>query len=88
MAGSEPHWAPPIKNGRCIKSLFPIGSSSPTSFTLIIPQLEKLDGNLLVKNQLLVDYSGLSEKQGYYKFLEEHGDIYKGTWIFKIELTP
>ncbi|PKN94784.1 MAG: hypothetical protein CVU44_02965 [Chloroflexi bacterium HGW-Chloroflexi-6] len=87
-AGSEPYWISPIKNGRCVKSVFPIGSSNPTSLTLTIPQLEKSEPYLLVTNQLLMDYPGLSEKQAYYKFLEEHGNVYKGTWTFRIELTP
>ncbi|HET9824067.1 MAG TPA: hypothetical protein VFP87_01970, partial [Chitinophagaceae bacterium] len=41
-ARSEPYWTSPIINGRCLKSLFPIGSSNPTSLTLTIPQLENL----------------------------------------------
>ncbi len=87
-AGSEPYWTPPTKNGRCVKSGFPVGSSHPTSLTLTIPQLEKTEPDLLVTNQLSIDYPGLSEKQAYYKFLEEHGNIYKGAWAFTIELTP
>jgi DNA-binding CsgD family transcriptional regulator len=87
-AGSEPYWTPPTKNGRCVKSGFPIGSSNPTSLTLTIPQLEKSEPDLLVTNQFSIDYPGLSEKQAYYKFLEEHGNVYKGAWTFIIELTP
>jgi len=87
-AGSEPYWIPPTKNGRCIKSGFPIGSSNPTSLTLTIPQLEKSEPELLVTNQFSMDYPGLSEKQAYYKFLEEHGNVYKGPWTFTIELMP
>jgi DNA-binding CsgD family transcriptional regulator len=87
-AGSEPFWTPPIKNGRCIKSGFPIGSSNPTSLTLTIPQLEKSAPDMLVANQFSVDYPGLSEKQAYYKFLEEHGNVHKGAWTFTIKLTP
>jgi DNA-binding CsgD family transcriptional regulator len=87
-AGSEPYWIPPLKNGRCIKSGFPIGSRDPKSLTLTIPQLEKSEPNLLVANQLSINYPGLSEKQAYYKFLEEHGNIYKGAWTFNIELKP
>jgi DNA-binding CsgD family transcriptional regulator len=87
-AGSEPYWTPPVKNGRCVKSGFPVGSSNPTSLTLTIPQLEKSESDLLVANQFSVDYPGLSEKQAYYKFLEEHGNVYKGAWTFTIQLTP
>jgi DNA-binding CsgD family transcriptional regulator len=87
-AGSESYWMPPVKTGRCIKSGFPIGSSNPTSLTLTIPQLEKSAPDLLVANQFSVDYPGLSEKQAYYKFLEEHGNVHKGAWTFTIKLTP
>jgi DNA-binding CsgD family transcriptional regulator len=87
-AGSEPYWIPPIKNGRCIKGLFPIGSSHPTTLTLTVPRLEKLDGDLLTANQLLLDYPGLSERQAYYTYLEEHGDVYPGVWVFKVQLSP
>ncbi len=87
-AGSEPFWIPPTKNGRCIKSGFPIGSSDPTSLTLTIPQLEKTEPDILLTNQLSIDYSGLSEKQAYYKYLEEHGNVYKGPWTFTIALKP
>ncbi|MEI7847884.1 MAG: hypothetical protein WCK35_18935 [Chloroflexota bacterium] len=87
-AGSEPYWKAPTKNGRCVKSGFPIGSSNPTSLTLTIPQLEKSEPDLLVTNQFSINYPGLSEKQAYYKFLEEHGNIYKGAWTFKIQLAP
>jgi DNA-binding CsgD family transcriptional regulator len=85
-AGSEPYWVEPVKNGRCIKSSFPIGSSNPTSLTLTIPALEKSAPDILLTNQLVLDYPGLSEKQAYYKYLEEHGNIYKGPWVFKVEL--
>jgi DNA-binding CsgD family transcriptional regulator len=87
-AGSEPYWTPPIKNGRCVKSGFPIGSSNPTSFTLTVPRLEKSAPDLLVANQFSVDYPGLSEKQAYYKFLEEHGNVYKGAWTFTVKPAP
>jgi DNA-binding CsgD family transcriptional regulator len=85
-AGSEPYWTPSIKTGRCIKNGFPIGSRNPNSLTLSVTQLEKSEPDILVKNQLLLDYPGLSEKQAYYKYLEEHGNIYRGPWIFKINL--
>lgn len=87
-AGSEPYWISPIKNGRCIKGGFPISSSNPTSLTLTIPQLEKSEPDLLVANQFSVEYPGLSEKQAYYKSLEEHGNVYKGVWTFTVDLTP
>jgi hypothetical protein len=87
-AGSEPYWIPPIKNGRCVKSGFSIGSDNPTSFTLTIPQLEKSEPDMLVTNQFSMNYPGLSEKQAYYKFLEEHGNVYKGGWVFTVNLIP
>ena len=89
-AGSEPYWVPPIKNGRCIKSTFPIGSSNPTSLTFTIPQLENLmpymQGDAYF--QLPTLYPGLSEKQAFYKYLEEKGYTYKGPWVFTVELIP
>jgi DNA-binding CsgD family transcriptional regulator len=89
-AGSEPYWVPPIKNGRCIKSTFPIGSSNPTFLTFTIPQLENLmpymQGDAYL--QLPTLYPGLSEKQAFYKYLEEKGYTYKGPWVFTVELTP
>ena len=87
-AGSEPYWVPPTKNGRCIKSGFHVGSIQPTSLTLTIPELEKSEPDIIVKNQFSIDYPGLSEKQAYHKFLEEHGDVYKGPWSFTIKLVP
>ena len=89
-AGSEPYWAPPTKNGSCIKVGFQAGSSAPTLFTLTIPELENpmpyLDINSF--SQLPTLYPGLSEKQAYYKYLEEHDSIYKGPWVFRVELIP
>ena len=89
-AGSEPYWTPPVKNGRCIKSLFPIGSNSPTSLTLTIPQLENLMPYVRENSyfQLPKLYPGLSEKQAYYKYLEENNYTYKGPWMFTVELIP
>jgi hypothetical protein len=87
-AGSEPYWVPPTKNGRCIKSGFPIGSSAPTTLMLTIPQLDKTVPDAFLTNQLAADYPGLSPKEAYYTFLEEHGDTYKGPWIFTIQLKP
>jgi len=84
-AGSEPYWVPPVKNGRCIKSGFPIGSSNPTSLILTIPQLEKSEPDILLTNQLAINYPGLSEQQAYYTYLEEQGNISKGAWVFKME---
>ena len=87
-AGSEPYWIPPIKNGRCIKSGFPIGSSNPATLTLTIPTLEKSAPEILLSNHLAMDYPGLSAKQAYHKFLEEHENIYRGPWIFTVSLVP
>ena len=86
-AGSEPYWAPLIKEGRCVKSGFPLGSSNPASLTLTIPQLEKTDPNVLLTDQLVRDYPGLTPKEAYYKYLEEHGNIYKGPWTFTVVLS-
>lgn len=87
-AGSEPYWAPPVKNGRCLKAGFPIGSRDFTSLILTIPELENLAPEVLLTGQLLRDYPGLSPKDAYHKYLEEHGNIYKGPWIFSVELAP
>lgn len=85
-AGSEPYWVPPIKQGRCIRSIFPMGSENPDSLTLTIPQLEKTDPEILVRNDFSTNYPGLTAKEAYYTYLEEQGNIYKGPWIFNIEL--
>jgi DNA-binding CsgD family transcriptional regulator len=89
-AGSEPYWVPPIKNGHCIKGGFPVGSNSPVSLVLTIPELENLLPYLRGDSylQLPTLYPGLSEKQAYFKYLEENRYIYKGSWTFKVELTP
>ena len=88
-ARSEPYWTSPIKNGRCLKSLFPIGSSNPTSLTLTIPQLENLmpyaNDEYLQISKL---YPGLSPKQAFYSYLEENNYTYKGPWVFTVKLTP
>lgn len=88
-ARSEPYWTAPIKNGRCLKSLFPIGSSNPTSLTLAIPQLENLMP--LVNDEYLQIpklYPDLSAKQAFYKYLEENNYTYKGPWVFTVKLIP
>jgi hypothetical protein len=87
-AGSEPYWAPPVKNGRCFKAGFLIGSSDPTSLTLTIPELENSAPDVLLTKQLLIDYPGLSPKQAYHKYLEEQDNMYKGPWTFSIDLVP
>ena len=85
---SEPYWVPPVKNGSCFKIGFPAGSNLPTSFTLSIPKLEKLDPDMLMADQLSTNYPGLSPKQAYYTYLEEHGNTYKGPWTFTVDLVP
>ena len=87
-AGSEPYWVPPIKNGSCVKVGFQAGSDVPISLTLTIPKLENLMPYLDINSffQLPTLYPGLSEKQAYYKYLEEQGSIYKGPWVFTVEL--
>ena len=87
-ARSEPYWVPPVKNGSCFKIGFQAGSNHPTSFSLIIPDLEKLEPDILLTNQLVTDYPGLSEKQAYRKYLEEHGNTHRGPWKFNVELRP
>jgi hypothetical protein len=87
-AGSEPYWAPPSKDGRCMKLGFPIGSSDSTSLTLTIPKLENIEPDILMTNQLLTDYPGLSPKEAYYTYLDEQGRTYKGPWTFNVELVP
>jgi hypothetical protein len=88
-ARSEPYWTSPIKNGRCLKSLFPIGSSNPTSLTLTIPQLENLmpyaNDEYLQISKL---YPGLSPKQAFYTYLEENNYTYKSPWVFTVKLSP
>ena len=85
---ANPTGSRPTKNGRCIKIGFSIGSSHPTSLTLTIPELEEATPDILLTDQLSVDYPGLSEKDAYHTYLEEHGHTYKGPWTFKIELVP
>jgi DNA-binding CsgD family transcriptional regulator len=87
-AGSEPYWAPPIKNGHCHKIGFPIGSSNPTSLKLTIPKLEKLAPDILLTKQLAINYPGLGAREAYYKYLEEQGNVYAGPWTFTVEPTP
>jgi hypothetical protein len=87
-AGSEPDWVPPTKNGRCIKSGFPIGSNDPTTLMLTIPQLDKTVPELFLTDQLATNYPGLSPKEAYYTYLEEHGATHKGPWTFTVQLTP
>ncbi|MFN8414343.1 MAG: helix-turn-helix transcriptional regulator [Anaerolineales bacterium] len=89
-AGSEPYWVPPIKDGRCIKMLFPIGDKNPTSFILTIPQLENLTPylNKDIYLQLPQLYPGLNPRQAYYKYLEENNYTYKGPWMFTVDLVP
>lgn len=87
-AGSEPYWVPPTKNGRCIKIGFPIGASDPASLMLIIPELEEEDPDILMTDQLSIDCPGMSPKEAYHTYLEEHGNVYKGPWTFTVELKP
>ncbi len=88
-AGSEPYWTQPIKRGRCLKSLFPIGSRNPSSLTLTIPQLENLmpyaSDEYLQIPQL---YPGLSAQKAFYQYLEDNNYTYKGPWTFKVGFIP
>ena len=85
-AGSEPYWAPPVKNGRCLKAGFLVGNTYSTSLKLTIPELENSAPDVLLTDQLLRDYPGLSPKQAYHKYLEEHGNTFKGPWTFTVDL--
>jgi len=87
-AGSEPFWVPPIKNGSCFKIGFQVGSSSAKSLVLTIPELEKADPDILMTTRLAGQYPGMDPKEAYHAYLEELGNVYKGPWVFKIELTP
>lgn len=86
-AGSEPYWSPPVKNGRCERIGFSVGSSRATSLTLTIPELENQAPEVLLTDQLLRDYPGLSPKEAYHTYLEEHGNLYKGPWSLTVDLT-
>jgi DNA-binding CsgD family transcriptional regulator len=87
---SEPYWVPPVKNGTCMKYGFRIDSANPTSLTLTIPNLEDAwaGAPLFTTNQLAINYPGMSPKQAYSKYLEENGNVYKGPWVFTVELKP
>ncbi len=85
-AGSEPYWSPPVKNGRCERIGFPIGVSAPASLTLTVPELENQAPEVLLTDRLLRDYPGLSPKEAYRTYLEEHGNLYKGPWSFTVDL--
>jgi hypothetical protein len=85
---SEPYWVPPVKNGNCYKIGFQAGSTNPTSLTLTIPSLEKLELEVAFMDQLAANYPGMSIREAYSKYLEEHGNTYKGPWVFNVELTP
>jgi DNA-binding CsgD family transcriptional regulator len=88
---SEPYWVPPVKVGSCHKLGFRTGSLHPTTLTLTIPDLENLIPYLTqtgIVEQFGTMYPGLSERQSYHKYLEEHGYTYKGPWTFTIDLQP
>ncbi len=85
-AGSEPYWAPPIKDGRCVKNTFPIGSDDLNSFELNIPNLEQNSPDILLTDLLSVNYPGLTIKQAYQTYLEEYELTLKGPWNFTIDL--
>lgn len=87
-AGSEPYWAPPVKNGRCIKDIFPVGSNTPQSLELLIPSLEQTSPDILLIDLLPTNYPGLTIKQAYQTYLDENGFTRKGPWEFKTELAP
>ncbi len=87
-AGSEPYWAPPTENGRCMKIGFQTGSSNPTSLTLTIPELAQEDPEALLSDRLSRDYPGLSPADAYQAYLEEHNKTYKGPWVFTVQLAP
>lgn len=85
---SEPYWVPPVKTGSYYKVGFQAGNTNPTSLMLTIPQLEKLEIEVPFMAQLAVNYPSMSPRQAYSKYLEEHGNTYKGPWAFTVELKP
>jgi len=87
-AGSEPYWAPPVKEGRCVKNTFPVGDIEPRSIELQIPYLEQNSPDVLLTNMLSTNYPGLPIKQAYQTYLEETGAIYKGPWVFITDFKP
>ena len=66
-AGSEPYWAAPVKNGRCLKIGFAIGSETPSMLTLTIPALEKSDPDILMTEEIEVGRHGIYIEKGFYR---------------------
>jgi hypothetical protein len=85
---SEPNWMPPAKEKSCFKPGFPIGSTTPVTLTLTIPEIENADTSVFITDQLATDYPGLSKREAYHKYLEDHGRTYKGPWVFTVEFIP
>lgn len=78
--GGEPDWKPPIKEGRCVKIGFPVGSKDPRSLTLTIPSLEQSTPEVIPPEDVTIAVEKL-KAQGIemtYKALS-HGS----TWEFQ-----
>jgi len=92
-AGREPDWIPPVETGHCTKTIFPVGSTTPTAFSLEIPQLEYImrapaSGETPTEIPFsMKKYPGLPPKQSFYQYLQELGNFYTGPWKFQIQLT-
>jgi hypothetical protein len=67
---------------------FPVGSSNPTALRLSIPALTQEDPEALLSDRLLRDYPGLSAKDAYQAYLEEHDKTFRGPWLFTVQLNP
>jgi hypothetical protein len=89
---SEPYWIPPTKTENCYKLGFEIGSATPTSFTLTIPDivnpLVEQDQNIFLPDMLATNYPGLNTKDAYHTYLQEQGNTVKGPWIFEVTANP
>ena len=60
--GGELGWTPPVKDGRCVKIGFPVGSADPKSFVLTIPALEQSMPEVISEEDLAISYVRLKEK--------------------------
>jgi hypothetical protein len=54
--GGELGWTPPVKDGRCVKIGFPIGSADPKSFVLTLPTLEQSTPEVIPEEEAAAAY--------------------------------
>ena len=54
--GLELGWTPPVKDGRCVKIGFPIGSVAPKSFVLTLPTLEQSTPEVIPEEKAAAAY--------------------------------